>query len=95
MKLANYTNLLNQAQDREAKLYVLAQVKRDETFSKIADEYEAADFVQKYPNMITRPVSFKSHLSKADSEFTKDLDGDEMGHRLLHGTKMSKIKVRA
>ena len=95
MKLTNYTHLMNQAQDREAKLYVVAQVKRDETFSHIADEFEAADFVQKHPNMLSRPESFKSHLSKADSTFTRDLDDDETGHRLLSGTKMSKIKARA
>ena len=45
--------------------------------------------------MLTRPASFKSHLSKADSEFTMGLTDDETGQRLLHGTKLSKIKARA
>ena len=79
MKLTNYTHLMNNAQDREAKLYVLSQVKRDDTFSQIADEYDAAEFVEKHPNCVTRPASFKSHLSKADSEFTMGLVDDETG----------------
>lgn len=39
---------MSQAQDREAKEYVVLQVKHDETFAEIAAQYEAAKYAEKH-----------------------------------------------
>lgn len=47
-KLETYTNQMSQARDLDAKQYVVQQVKRDETFSEIAAQYDAAKYVREH-----------------------------------------------
>ena len=71
-------------------------MKRDEDFAAIALEYEAAEFIRKYPEALTRPESFRLNLSRADTALIKDLNRKDSGDGSIKvGTKMSKIKHRA
>ena len=73
-------------------------MKRDEDFATIALEYEAAEFIKKYPEALTRPESFRMNLSRADTALIKDLNRKHTNASdgsIKVGTKMSKIKNRA
>ena len=45
-KLETYTIEMSQARDLDSKLYVVSQVRRDDTFAEIAAQYEAAKYVR-------------------------------------------------
>ena len=74
-KLTAYTAQMKQAQDREAKLYIVSQVKRDDTFAEIAAEYEAAKYVEKHGDIHARAASIKSQVTRtATGMFSGEID---------------------
>ena len=87
-KLTNYTHLMNQAQDREDKIKVVKNVKRDEAFSEIALEYEAAEFVKKFPDATKKQDAFKKSFRKADTVLIEDLNKGQNGETLVTRSKM-------
>ena len=58
-------------------------------------EYEAAEFVKKYPDSTKKQDAFRKNFRKADTVLIEHLNKGHNGETLVTRSKMSKVRERA